>query len=339
MKPSTLFAGALLAVALATVGCDTHSQDVGAATSQAPGVLRMAEPAAALLRRMHQAPWTVAYTGTRRVEQSWKVDNATYTTIYREEVSADGNGRYAIDPLDLIAPQVSTMELQVFNATQKAREGFLYRYRDFHVQDEARFARYYTAAATGVVRQVAGRSCDELIVQRRSNAPWTYVLAVDTQTGLVLSCRQELPNGTPVGSMEFESVDFQADLSQKLWHQASNEELALARDSRAQQQLGFAPVLPNTDGGSFTLIESNKVTSPDPSGAGELTWAKYTLSDGVEVVFVLHGGALVGSDDVVRVSPSVGPWNHVEGTLHGERVMGMGRVSVDELLDLIASAF
>ena len=38
-----------------------------------------------------------------------------------------------------------------------------------------------------------------------------------------------------------------------------------------------------------------------------------------------------------RVAPSVGPWNHVEGTLRGERFMALGRASADELLDLIAS--
>jgi hypothetical protein len=72
---------------------------------------------------------------------------------------------------------------------------------------------------------------------------------------------------------------------------------------------------------------------------GEVAWVKSTLTDGIEVVFVLHGGndpSLV-SEDVMRVAPSVGPWNHVEGTLNGERFMALGRASADELLDLIAS--
>ena len=345
MKPLSTLRTALLGVALATAGCDVGSGSGGvdAAGSQSPIVLRTPEPAQPLLRKLHSAPWKVAHQGVRRIEQSWQVGASTYSTIYRERVSADGQGHFALDTLELVEPQVSAMEEFIFFELQKAREGFLYRYRDFRIHDEARFARYYSVVFTGTLVQVAGRDCEEVVVQRRKDAPWTYTLSADRETGLVLRCRQTLRNGAQVGLMEFESVDFAPALSQVVWHQAANDEEQLESGSRVVQQLGFTPTLPRDDGASFALIAATRVGSPDPQGGAPLAWAKYALTDGVEIVFFLDGGpdpaATPASDDVVRQSPSVGPWTHVEGTLHGERVMALGRVSPDELLDLLDSAF
>lgn len=105
----------------------------------------------------------------------------------------------------------------------------------------------------------------------------------------------------------------------------------------AEQLLGFAPVHPLRAPTRFVVLDSTVVTSPDPNQPGTLSWSKTTLTDGVEVVFLLQGGpdGSAGGNDVVRVSPSVGPWNHVEGVLGGQRLMAMGRVSADELLDLL----
>lgn len=341
MKPHLIIPAALLGLALATAACDSRAQESGGAplTLQSPAVLR-SDTTQSLMRRICKSPWDVAFQGVRRIEQHWQVDTTSYSLVYREQVSADGNGRFAVDPLELIEPQVSLMEQTIFAQLQKAREGFLYRYRDFHIHDEVRFARYYSAVASGTTTTVAGRDCQELAIQRRTDARIVYELAVDSETGLVLRCRQVLPDGTLIGSMEFESVSYALDPFQIEWHQSANEEEDLARGARAQQQLGFAPMLPSGDGGSFTLLESTKLSSPAPAG-GTQTWAKYTLTDGVEVVFFLDGGPDPASvdGDVMRLSPSVGPWNHVEGSLHGERLMGMGRVSSDELLDLLDSVF
>jgi hypothetical protein len=277
----------------------------------------------------------------RRVEQYWKIDKFRQTTVYREQVSADGTGQYTIEPLELVEPVVTPSELAVWLALQQSREGFLFRYRDLAVRDVPTFARNYSLLRLGTSAIVAGRDCEELVVQRRTNAKSLYTLAVDRETGLVLRCREETVEGALLGLMEFESIDFApAFVPAPPWHNASNDEVALPAGPAGTQLLGFEPLLPDTDGDKFVLLETTKLTSLHPSGSGTITWAKAVLTDGLEVVVFLHAGADPNppADDVMRVSPSVGPWSHVEGTLHGERVMAIGRVSAPDLLDLMESA-
>jgi len=338
-RPSLLLT-AVTGLAFGLVGCGDMSS-VSAPSTTPPPILYSGQPSEALLQKMRVAPTAVAYSGVRRVEQSWQVGVTVYSTSYREEVSSDGQGRVALQGLELIAPTLPPRREELWHMLQESRDGFLFRYRDFRIHDVAQMCVNYSPIATGVRTRVAGRECEELVFALRHGAAFTYNLAVDRESGLVMRCEQVATDGHVMGKVEFESLELNPQFAPDFpWDESSNQEQPLP-ESRSLRvaALGFRPRLPEGDGGRFLLVESTIVRSPEPDGGGEIPWAKSTLTDGIEVVFVLHGGddSSLLSEDVMRVAPSVGPWNHVEGTLAGERFMALGRASADELLDLIAS--
>jgi hypothetical protein len=297
-----------------------------------------------LLRRMNRAPLTVPHSGVRRVEQYWTVEDRPKQLSYREAVASDGTGRFSVQALAVLNPPMSMGEEAVFVALQNARAGFVQRYRDFAVRDVDAFVRNYSIVDTGALVTVAGRDCSEFLVQRTTGHSVRYWIAVDRETSLVLRTRHETAAGVLLGVVEFETLDlapnFATNSSTVAWHQPVTEEVPLSSDpGQALAQLGFQPRLPDGDNAEFVLQSATVVTAPDPRGGPPRVWAKHALTDGAEIVFLLHGGAdpAPGADDVVVVAPSVGPWNTAEGSLHGELFTAMGRVSVDTLLDLLTS--
>jgi hypothetical protein len=319
--------------------------DSGADSSSATRALPITQAAPTvnwlqLLRRMNSAPLNVAHRGTRRVEQHWTVDGQPKQLVYREDVASDGAGRFAVQALGVVAPSMSLNEEALFVALQGARAGFVQRYRDFAVRDVDAFVRNYSFVSTGALVTVAGRSCNEYLVQRTVGHSVRYWIAVDRETALVLRTRHESAAGDLLGVVEFESLELSPNLATVAWHQPVTDEQPLASDpGLATSQLGFEPRLPTDDGGQFVLQSATVVTAPDPNGGAPRVWAKHVLTDGAEVVFLLHGGVdtAAGPEDVVVVAPSVGPWNTAEGSLRGEVFTAMGRVSVDTLLDLLST--
>ncbi len=342
MRLSSLFLATVTGLAFWLAGCgDASSVGAPGSSTAKPPVLQSGLPSESLLWKMQNTATTVSYSGVRRIEQSWQVGETVYATCYREELASDGLGHFSLRPLELVAPSATPRQAELWRMLQESRDGFLFRYRDFRIHDVAQMVTSYSPIATGVRSLVAGRECDELVFALRHGASFTYNLAVDHETGLVMRCEQVATDGRVMGSVEFESLELSPQFAVDYpWHESSNQEEPLP-DSETSRlaAVGYPPRQPQTDGGRFRLVESTIVRSPEPNGDAEITWVKSMLTDGIEVVFVLHGGtdpSLV-SEDVMRVAPSVGPWNHVEGTLHGERFMALGRASADELLDLIAS--
>lgn len=292
------------------------------------------------LRRIARAPSLVPFRGVRRVEQHWSVDDQPRDLIYRESVDSDATGRFAVEPTEVLAPTMSSVQASLFLVLQTARAGFVQRYRDFAVRDLDSFALNYSIASSGALVTVAGRPCQEYLVQRVVDNAVRYWIAVDRETSLVLRTRFETATGDLLSLVEFETLDLAPDFTNVVWRQPITDEQPLSADpTQARVQLGFEPRLPKSDGSRFALERATAVRAANPSGGPPQMWAKHVLTDGVEVVFFLHGGAdpFAGRDDVARVAPSVGPWNTVEGSLHGERFMAMGRTSVDDLLDLLES--
>lgn len=328
---------ALIGAAFALGGCD----DVSVTSEPSKGGV-VASPLQSgvdtrLLRKMQDAPWKVAYTGRRHVEQHWAIDSQGHDLEYYENVAADGQGRFAISAPELIYPVLSPGDAQVWTVLQESRQGFNYRYRDFHVRDVTAFVRNYliTPGVTGV--QVAGRNCDEIVIRRKRGAHIVYTLSIDTETGLVLRNRQELLGGQLFELHEFETIELKAPEG-IAWHEPSFPEQDLP-PTGVDTLLGFEPKLPEDDGATFSRIAGTMLDVPDPDNSGTtIRWAKHTLTDGVEAVFFLHGGPAPSSvnGDEMRVPPPIGPWNVIEGSLRGERLMAVGRVSAPDLLDLMA---
>lgn len=332
-------AACALGLAFGLAGCDASSASQAAGDTGATAVvLQSPQPGEPLLAKMSVAATQAAYRGVRRVEQNWRIAGQPFATTYREEVASDGRGRWSLETVELVAPTLASTQQDLWLMLQESREGFLFRYRDFRLFDVAQMATNYTTLLTGNHVDVAGRSCVELVATLRTGRGFTYNLSVDRESGLVLRCEQVAPDGTRLGLVEFESIEFTPVFPpNQPWHVVSNDEKPLPAGHGAAQLLGFQPQQALRTPSRFVVLDSTVVTSPDPHQAGTLSWVKTTLTDGIEVVFLLQGGpdGSAGGNDVVRVSPSVGPWNHVEGVLGGQRLMAMGRVSADELLDLL----
>lgn len=296
----------------------------------------------ALIDSMIAAVSQVRFQGERRFESHWKVGDTRYDLKYRERVSADGQGQFTVEPLDLIEPDLSTGQEDVFLLLSRAREGFHWRYRDFRIHHKPTFLRNYEVFDTGAIVQRLGYDCASLRVRRRKNAEIIYQLEVELGTGVVLSCRSETPDGTLLELAEYESFDLAPDLSQVAWHQPAVDEVDLV-DPHNPSEIGAGAHQPRLVDGAFVQLAAQKITSSAAETPNQ--FARYVYSDGLEVVFFLYGGALAQQpagqqrmDDVVQVPPSVGPWQLVVATIRGERLIGMGRLNHDDLLDLVASA-
>ena len=98
----------------------------------------------------------VRHQGVRRVDlYDRSVEPAKYLS-YREEIAADGTGRFSLAPVEAltqVAPDWISFELQ-----QRARAKFLMRYRDFEVRDQGLMLRNYTIRDLDASEEVAGRS-------------------------------------------------------------------------------------------------------------------------------------------------------------------------------------
>lgn len=304
--------------------------------------LSVLQASPALIDSMIAAASQVRFQGTRRFESHWKVGTTRYDLEYRERVSADGQGQFTVEPLDLIAPDVSTGQEDLFLLLSRAREGFNWRYRDFRIHHKPTFLRNYEVVDSGAIVQRLGYDCASLRVQRRSKAQVVYLLEVELGTGVVLSCRTETPDGALLELAEYESFELAPDLSQVAWHQPAVDEIDLV-DPSNPTEIGGGAHQPRFVDGAFVQLAAQKITSTAAQTPNQ--FARYVYTDGLEVVFFLYGGALAPQsagaqrvDDVVQVPPSVGPWQLVVATIHGERLIGMGRLNHEDLLDLVASA-
>lgn len=328
------------------------------------------DPTAQVLDAIQHAPFTVAYSGTRRVEVHWTVLGSPESLVLLESVHSDGGGKFKIDPLS-IEQSTSAVDPQVLLLIEKAREGFHYFYRDFLVRDLTLFLQNYQFLDLGKMVTVAGRQCAEFNIQRDELGGPSYTVATDVATGLVLRWSEYDAGGALVARSEFLSVDYQPDLTGAEFHVAGNSELVVDPSGDVAQALGFAPLVPKAFPVGFAFEKLTKLT--DETGRD---WACYVLGDGVEAVFFLHAAAVQGSgastggggvgspggptqtgtsqgsasgtsgiatvqNDLVPDSVGVlrvGPWSVVQGHWSQHPVIALGKVDTSELVALIESA-
>ena len=288
---------------------------------------------------------TVAHDGIRRIEFPLVAGPAG---SFRERIVTDGQGRYSIRPLEALAGTAA--ERETFELLQVAREGFLFRYRDFLVRDARLFARNWRTTDLGTTALVAGRTCTLHRVERTSGVAKTFELSLDVQTGLVLASRELDAGGDLVAAMTYESVRFDPDLASVVWHVPANEERPFPDPADAQ---GTVPgtLRPRLLPQGYGELEATSVR------AGEgARWLKRTYSDGVEPLFFFQamGDAVGGIQPIVQSEaglgqptkprPSsvvvfeVGAATAIQGEVDGFELMVIGRAPKDKLLDLIESS-
>ncbi|MDE0890963.1 MAG: hypothetical protein OSB14_02110, partial [Planctomycetota bacterium] len=156
-------------------GAQSGSQAASAGNSAAAG-----REGADLLTRLADSGLP-PHHGVRRVEIREGADSP-FTLIYREELSVDEEGRFAIDPVEVVEPQMSPSKRELFLLMQKTREGFFYRYRDFRIRDLARFLEQYTVTESQYPVFVVNRECVELEIRRTGAQGERRVICVDPET-------------------------------------------------------------------------------------------------------------------------------------------------------------
>lgn len=286
---------------------------------------------------------TVAHTGTRRLEHP---QVSGVAGAYRERISTDGHGRFAIEPLE--AHLATPSEWSEFELTQRIRQGFLFRYRDFLVRDASLFERNWSTTDLRQTESVAGRLCDVYRVERNGGQATVFELALDQETGLVLASREFGADGRLVADMAYESFSLDPDLGSVAWHQASNVE-NVHPSVEAIEAEARSPVLrPRLLPDGYAALEL--ATVQDGRGT---TWLKHTFSDGVEPLFFLQAleeptrqfessaGGMTG--EIVPGASSVmvfalGGATAIQGRVEGFHLLAIGKVPEAGLLDLIESS-
>jgi hypothetical protein len=329
---------------LGLVACDQ-----GAPTGESPTDARGALASTSLLHLMVGAPQRVEFQGVRRYEARWSDASGPHALVYREEVSSDGRGRFAVDPVELIEPALSPAQEAQFLLLQKLREGLFFRYRDFTIRDVDAFARNYVADFTGQQLPVAGHLAERLQIEASSDrveeAGRRYTVDVDPSNGLVLRVREELADGTLVSLSEFESLTYTPDLTGVVFNKTvSGEESLPTGTPLTASALGFQPHPPKAVPHGWRLHEVATLTDPTT----DLPWVKLVYTDGLEVLFFAEAGPgqpTFQSPGAAAPQPprlrslSIGSWTVLQGQIDGRELVVMGRSGEDVLADLVRSAF
>jgi len=330
-------------IALATAAC---SGDVVVESKPGDGFEKVgSDPLLPLLELSVDAPWTTTYQGTRRVEARYVAGGVETELAYRETVSADGTGNFAVETVDVLS---FLSDPTTFLVTQDLREGFFYRYRDFAVRDLGAFYLAHVAIDLGTDVQIAGRTCQEILVQSEFPGQPSFQVALDVETGLVLRSIETDGYGVEVQRMEFETFDPAPDLSGVAWFQPAIPEIALDLSGDLDAQVGFQVLSPSLLPDGYQPWKAATITEP-----GGREWVKQTYTDGVEPLFFFHSDAV---QPVVPAGPSgstagtsaplgdnlyvyaIGPVTVIEGHLRGHEVIALGKTDSDSMLDLLESA-
>jgi hypothetical protein len=328
---------------------ESYAEEVG-------GHIPLSPPPLPLIQLAAAAPTATPYEGTRRYEAYWEIDGFSHMLIYREEIKADGTGQFSIDPLEVLQPNMSPSEEQVFMLLQDLRQGFMFKHRDFAIRDVKRFLNTWQVIDLGTTTQVLGRTCAQWEVRRIKGADRVYALDVDVQNGIILRSEERDLSGAVLSMLEYDSLNLTPDFTLETFHEELGTQVQFGNGSPLPTQLKFVPAKPKLLPDGYRLQDSVAIF-----GTGD-PWVRYTYGDGAEEIFWLHSGEAEvlypgplgtpnsgspgqagqgqGSKpkDVVKWLP-VGPWTVVWGDIGEDSFIVMGKVPREELYDLIESAF
>lgn len=335
---------AALSIGLGLAACSRSGSEL-AASSEVAGEQ---QAGVGLLGLLANAPASVPFEGVRQFQAHWNVGGTPQHLIYTEQVFADGLGNFSLTTTDVTAPPMTASEEALFLMTQQLRARTLFQARDFGVRDEDLFAANYVLIDTGLSTTVAGTPCQRVIAEQRVAAERRFLLDVHTATGLILSSREELLDGSLVSQTRFVSIDFSPNLAGVTWNLPINDEESLEPGTiQAQNVLGYKPRLPKVLPQGWQQIEFAKVHDP----VDDETWAKVVYSDGVEQIYYLFtpgdgptkelknptgNPTPKHADRVSRMA--VGHWTLLDADLQQGKALILGRTADGVLEDLLQSA-
>lgn len=306
-------------------------------------------PRATFLGKLNASGSELSYRGVRRVELHL-VPGGGPSLAYREEVLAAADGRFAVDPLEVLVHPGQPTDAEQFLVLQKAREGFAFRYRDFRVRDQGLFLDRYQLTEIDSGGLVAGRAVIELEVRRIPAAEPSYRIWVDQITGMVLAYDEYRGAGQLVARVAYESFELDPDLSGVPLSGAPTIFLPIDLGDPAQHPFPLSSPVAVPPGFELTEVAA----AVDPEAGGD--WVRFTYGDGLEQVFLLLGPAVPiptspsGTGPVLQdLSPvqkggvrlwhfSVGAWSVVQGEISGRQVAALGKVDWTALDLLLQSA-
>lgn len=327
---------AALAFSFATglLGC---SGDVAAPGSEASGAVAQMHsaytpPPPSFLAAMPDAPERVAHAGLRRVEYHVPVDGVTTDLVYDERVVASGDGRYAIDTVQVLAPSMSAAQREIFEALQFGRQGFFFKYRDLRVRDVDRLLENYMIGVAAGTVIVAGVECVELQIDPRQGAARSFRMAVHAETGLVLRSVERDESGVAVASVTFTEITFEPKLDDVEFH--------VERYVGTPLPAGATNVSPQIlpVGYRATVSETFQLDGDD--------YLRCVYDDGLQQVLFLRrdrngsaGGQATTSPESVTVRVAeVGAFRVAEAVVARSNFFVVGKISESDVLEILRSA-
>lgn len=357
-------AAAGLGLILTACGTETAVEGDGPAKGDGPSIgltKSSSPPSSDLLSKVLGVHGSVPFSGEREVASQFGPEGIEVTSRYVERIDQDGTGRFCLEVVDVLDPNLSEPDEQLELILLNQSAGMHYRYRDFVIHNGDLFLQNYEVLDTGSRPDVAGFSCTELLVYRKVAPKSVYSIKVEPNSGVVLSLEQSaLDTGEMIREMEYEWIDFAPDHSNVLWHVPLNDETAIDLDSQAaRSSLGFEPLVPSWVPDSYVLSECASVRDPSvaPDAVGgpfsAPIWQKLTYTDGLETLFFLYGGRLSKptaqggaathqlfegpENDEMMVIEQRG-WTVLQGTVQRHRLLAMGRLDDYDLGVMIQSA-
>lgn len=278
----------------------------------------------------------------------------------RQDVASDGDGRFAIELVDILQLPPGANEF-VFPVAFEAGVGAQWRIREFRVRDANLLWRNYTVVPpTGSV-QVAGITCETMILRRLQpvgDRPGHYELDVDPGTGFVLAMREYDANGRILQGFEYEEFAYGADLSTiRLRESGRFPATEIDLDQPLVPQVDFRPLVPDVFPQGFELIAGARfeipaaavsghgaVQDPDRSFLPPGPWVRFDATDGIELVRFAHDktdqvdSATAVRSSVLRILEE-GTWNVAFASVRGVSIVITGRVGIDGMRLAVESAF
>ncbi len=295
------------------------------------------DPAPSFLAAMVDAPARVAHAGLRRIEVRSTVDGEPTSLVYHERITADGTGRYAIEPVSVTAPSMTNLQREVFEVLQRARQGFFFKYRDLRVRDVDLFLANYAVNVVAEPVVVAGVECLEIEVTPRFGPRRSYRLAVDTSTGLILRSLERDATGAVVATATFLEFTLTPEEQDVEFYAERYPGTPLAD---ATLPPGFVPARPQI------LPEGYREVSSDVVELEGQTYVRRVYGDGFENLFFLERrepgpeATWVGGNPptvTVRIA-EVGSFRVAEALRGRGSFFVVGKVSEGDVLAILRSA-
>ena len=279
--PALGLAAALFATALgACVPADSAgAADQLRAPAGSPPAAGGVQAGAPLLDLVMVQPEEVRFHGIRRVELGPEGGDAQ---VHREEVACDGQGRFLLEPLEVLE---GSQDPELTLLLETGRSAYSFRYRDLRVGDSERFFANHLVTASPEAVTVAGRPCIRLAVRRRVASDLEWTLDLDADTGLLLAF-EERAAGQRVQAVAFESIEFDAPLTGLVVDEHRFPRDLLDMSLPLEPQLGFKVLEPGLLPPGFVMRDAC-VIHPNPSKPEE-SWVRLEYGDGLSRVVLLQ---------------------------------------------------